>query len=334
MTDGTYGYEAIRKSYNYAPDKLFINTEGCSCPGVNLGEWLRAERLGHDLIFDLQNYAQGWIDWNLLLDENGGPNHLNNICDASIIALDDFSRLFIQPKYYYFGHFTKFVVPGSVRVHGKAVGDYGFAHMDPVIQPNIELALFECERSVRQMWYINPSTHSLQLVVQSKISDDIDPIKLCVAQGDGNRKYLRLMECGITESYNAKVDFVRVSLNAQGQLVDLNTNLCLTISGSLSVPGALIELASCSSGATEQQQFYVNSSTGEIIARGDSTASSCITAGWPFLNSVAFNTPDAKTVVVVMNEASASSVIALSDRARTGTLTFAIPPRSIQTLLY
>jgi O-glycosyl hydrolase len=70
-TDGTYGYNTLNASYHLAPDKIFLNTEGCSCPGVELGNWLRAERLGHDIIFDLLNYAQGWIDWNLLVDSRG-----------------------------------------------------------------------------------------------------------------------------------------------------------------------------------------------------------------------------------------------------------------------
>ena len=34
---------------------------------------------GHDIMFDLANYAQGWIDWNLLVDHSGGPNHLGTL---------------------------------------------------------------------------------------------------------------------------------------------------------------------------------------------------------------------------------------------------------------
>lgn len=63
--------------------------------------WLRAERLGHDLIYDLNNFAQGWIDWNLLVDHDGGPNHLGNNCDAPIFATKGFKDIHLQPKYYY-----------------------------------------------------------------------------------------------------------------------------------------------------------------------------------------------------------------------------------------
>lgn len=65
----------------------------------------------------------GWIDWNLLVDFEGGPNHLGNMCDAPIVTLEDFSDVHVQPKYYYFGHISKFVPPGSVRVESSTVGE-------------------------------------------------------------------------------------------------------------------------------------------------------------------------------------------------------------------
>ena len=58
MTDGTYGYDAVNATHHFAPNKILLASEGCNCPGVNLDDWLRAERLAHDVIFDLQNYAQ------------------------------------------------------------------------------------------------------------------------------------------------------------------------------------------------------------------------------------------------------------------------------------
>ena len=67
----------------------------------------------------------GWIDWNLLVDYEGGPNHLGNMCDAPIVTLEDFSDVHVQPKYYYFGHISKFVPPGSVRVESHTVGECG-----------------------------------------------------------------------------------------------------------------------------------------------------------------------------------------------------------------
>jgi Glycosyl hydrolase family 30 TIM-barrel domain len=69
--------------------------------------------------------SEGWIDWNLLVDFEGGPNHLGNMCDAPIVTLEDFSDVHVQPKYYYFGHISKYVPPGSVRVESHTVGECG-----------------------------------------------------------------------------------------------------------------------------------------------------------------------------------------------------------------
>lgn len=57
--DGSYGYDSVNYSYHAAPDKILLATEGCSCPGVLIDNWSRAERLVHDITFDMLNYAQG-----------------------------------------------------------------------------------------------------------------------------------------------------------------------------------------------------------------------------------------------------------------------------------
>eukprot|EP01033_Poteriospumella_lacustris_P014197 gene14198-10144_t len=231
MTDGTYGYEAVKATYEMAPNKLLLSTEGCSCPGVWLNNWLRAERLGHDILYDLMNYAQGWIDWNLLLDETGGPNHLGNNCDASLLAMDGHSRLHIQPKYYYMAHFSKFVLPGAKRVATTAVGDFGYEMMDPNIQPNIEIALYPCEKSTRQMWILNTmppaagidastdgtggrnqtteptpkvqeaSNLRLYASVNTGEARDGGVQRLCVGYGEEfNRAFLRLADCSAPQA--------------------------------------------------------------------------------------------------------------------------------------
>ena len=70
----------------------------------------------------VRTHTPGWIDWNLIVDSEGGPNHLGNLCDAPIVTTKDFSDIHIQPKYYYFGHVSKYVPPGSVRVKSETVG--------------------------------------------------------------------------------------------------------------------------------------------------------------------------------------------------------------------
>jgi glucosylceramidase len=74
------------------------------------------EGYAHDIIGDLNAGSIGWIDWNLLLDENGGPNHVDNVCDAAMMANLSKGDVYHHPQYYYIGHFSKFIHPDSVRL--------------------------------------------------------------------------------------------------------------------------------------------------------------------------------------------------------------------------
>jgi O-glycosyl hydrolase len=58
----------------------------------------------------------GWVDWNTVLDENGGPNHVGNFCSAPIIADTRNDKLIFQSSYYYLGHFSRFIRSGAQRI--------------------------------------------------------------------------------------------------------------------------------------------------------------------------------------------------------------------------
>jgi glucosylceramidase len=68
------------------------------------------------MINDLNCWTVGWIDWNLLLDEGGGPNHVGNFCSAPILAEPARDALLHQSSYFYIGHFARFLQPGAQRV--------------------------------------------------------------------------------------------------------------------------------------------------------------------------------------------------------------------------
>jgi glucosylceramidase len=68
------------------------------------------------MINDLNRWTVGWIDWNLLLDEQGGPNHVGNFCSAPMLADTDSGSLLPQSSYAYIGHFARYVQPGARRV--------------------------------------------------------------------------------------------------------------------------------------------------------------------------------------------------------------------------
>lgn len=92
-------------------------------PGTVLsqGDWSFGEGYAHDIIGDLNRGAIGWLDWNLVLDEKGGPNHVNNVCDAAIQVDLTKKEVYKHPQYYYIGHFSKFIVPNSVHLESHVL---------------------------------------------------------------------------------------------------------------------------------------------------------------------------------------------------------------------
>jgi len=111
-------FENVKEVAEAFPDKKLLFTEGCVYPFNydNLGVWSYGERYGESVIHDLNNSASGWVDWNILLDENGGPNHVANYCLAPVIGNTSTGELVYMNSYYYLGHFSKFIHPGARRI--------------------------------------------------------------------------------------------------------------------------------------------------------------------------------------------------------------------------
>jgi len=105
----------VAESY---PDKKLLFTEGCaeSFNEERYEHWPNAERYGKSMINDFNRGTVGWTDWNILLDETGGPNHVANLCFAPVHADTRTGELIYTPSYYYIGHFSKFIRPNAKRV--------------------------------------------------------------------------------------------------------------------------------------------------------------------------------------------------------------------------
>lgn len=106
---------------NY-PDKLILNTESCigdkpyQTHGPILGSWDRAEDYITAYIQDLKHSVNGWIDWNLLLNEEGGPNYVSNHVDSAVVVNKTSDEAYKQPIFYAIGHFSRFIPEDSVRI--------------------------------------------------------------------------------------------------------------------------------------------------------------------------------------------------------------------------
>ncbi|MHC5091762.1 MAG: glycoside hydrolase family 30 protein [Planctomycetota bacterium] len=113
-------FENLAKVHDAFPTTHLLFTEGCQEGGVRLGAWDLGERYAHDIIGDLNNWTVGWVDWNMVLDERGGPNHVDNLCDAPVIADTTRNDVYYQNSFYYLGHFSKYIRPGAVRIGSSA----------------------------------------------------------------------------------------------------------------------------------------------------------------------------------------------------------------------
>lgn len=111
--------ETVNQMY---PGKNLIFTEGCveKFDAAKYQYWPNAERYGRSMINDFNNGTVAWTDWNILLDENGGPNHVKNFCFSPVHADTKTGSLIFTPSYYYIGHFSKFIEPGAKRISSNA----------------------------------------------------------------------------------------------------------------------------------------------------------------------------------------------------------------------
>ena len=103
--------------------KFMLMTEACSgyslgtsWVGPRHGEWGYGYTTSHDILWQLRNRASGWVYWNLMLDEIGGPNLAGNYVDSPSYRINSTSFA-LNPSYFHMAHFSRYVVPGSVAVY-------------------------------------------------------------------------------------------------------------------------------------------------------------------------------------------------------------------------
>lgn len=102
----------IREAY---PGLEILFTEGCveySRFGDS-SELEKAEMYAHDMIGNFRQGVSAHLDWNLLLDSKGGPNHVGNFCAAPVMCREGFEDVYKNLSYYYIGHFSRYVKPGA-----------------------------------------------------------------------------------------------------------------------------------------------------------------------------------------------------------------------------
>ncbi len=115
---GEQMYRNVEYVHRFWPDKHIVFTEGtpASFNPENYNLWSLGESYGRSMIHDFNSGAEAWADWNILLDEKGGPNHVGNYCFAPIHANTETGELIYTNSYWYIGHFSKFIRPGARKI--------------------------------------------------------------------------------------------------------------------------------------------------------------------------------------------------------------------------
>jgi glucosylceramidase len=118
-------FENVKRVHEAYPNTHLLFTEGCNGPFdfKKINDWQWGEVYGKSMINDFNNGVEGWTDWNVLLDQQGGPNHVQNYCFAPIHADTRTGQLYYMNSYYYIGHFSKFIRPGAQRIISSSTTD-------------------------------------------------------------------------------------------------------------------------------------------------------------------------------------------------------------------
>ncbi|KYN03848.1 Glucosylceramidase [Cyphomyrmex costatus] len=115
------------------PEKAILYTEACAGvfedKKVMLGSWKRAELYAANIIETMSHWVSTWIDWNIALNMNGGPNWIKNFVDSPIIVNSTANEFYKQPMFYAIGHFSKYVPPNSRRIGTKSQNIANIRHI-------------------------------------------------------------------------------------------------------------------------------------------------------------------------------------------------------------
>jgi glucosylceramidase len=113
-------FSQVRLTHEEHPDKHLLFSEGCiettNQKTVKMGAFKNGERYARNIIGDLSSFTEGWIDWNIVLDEEGGPNHVGNFCEAPVQYLRKSGTVLYNHSFYCIEQFSHFIQPGAQRL--------------------------------------------------------------------------------------------------------------------------------------------------------------------------------------------------------------------------
>jgi len=193
--------EALQYAHEKAPNKYLIQTEACvdsEIPKWKDDDWYWSKeatdwgwdwapedqkhlhpkyvpvyRYARDIIGCMNNWVDGWVDWNMVLDRQGGPNWFKNWCVAPVIVDPDQDEVYFTPLYYTMAHFSKYIRPGAKRIDFEstdkdlqvsAATNPDGSHIVIIFNPSEEEKVFELSMKEAQQ-VVSISPQALQTIV-------------------------------------------------------------------------------------------------------------------------------------------------------------------------
>uniref|UniRef100_A0A914GQ42 Glucosylceramidase n=1 Tax=Globodera rostochiensis TaxID=31243 RepID=A0A914GQ42_GLORO len=165
------------------PDKIILSTEACTGfvhpddAGPRLGNWTRGWQYGWDIVQNLLHWTGGWVDWNLYLDMNGGPNWVHNYVDAPIIVNAERDEFYKQPMFYFLAHFSRFMPPGAVRIGSHlrdSASQLDIDHDHP--RHHIQHVSAITPTGQKVLVLINSSTETVKIRVEEVGAEDFEAV--------------------------------------------------------------------------------------------------------------------------------------------------------------
>ncbi|WP_243470878.1 glycoside hydrolase family 30 protein [Winogradskyella sp. MH6] len=186
----------LQYAHNKAPDKYLIETEGCIDDEVPVWKddawywkkeatdwgwkWASAEdkylhpkyapvnRYARDIIGCLNNWVDGWVDWNMVLNKQGGPNWFKNWCIAPVIVDELNDEVYFTPLYYIMTHFSKYIRPGAKVLGIDNVGSDIIATAAENLDGSTTLVVFNEGKEVKTFYlWLNDKRTTVRIKAQA-----------------------------------------------------------------------------------------------------------------------------------------------------------------------
>ena len=181
-------FENLELCREQFPDKDLLFTEGCvelttaetsmavkaaesggKLVSVSKAPWEFGECYAHDMMGNFNHGMTAFLDWNLLLDTQGGPNHVNNFCSAPIMCDAKNNECYLQPSYCFIAHMSRYIPVGSKRIaHSSYTSDLEVSTFLTPEQKTVVVVLNKNEKDI---------PFCLKDEVSNSIADFVSPAK-------------------------------------------------------------------------------------------------------------------------------------------------------------